>query len=133
MILPNSLSILGKAFPADKKARAVGIRSAAAAVFSGVAPAIAGATLDHSSWRIAFLMFLPVVVRALAAGALWLPSTPRTSDAPVDVGGAAMSTFGLGGLGAALINLPLPRSCSRRLTQITPERALASIAQSIRR
>jgi MFS family permease len=45
LILPNGLSVLG--FSADKKARAVGIWSAAAAVASGVAPAIAGAILDH--------------------------------------------------------------------------------------
>src|SRR3954453_15647193 len=50
LILPNGLSVLGQAFPADKKARAVGIWSAAAAVASGVAPAIAGAILDHGSW-----------------------------------------------------------------------------------
>ncbi len=47
LILPNGLSVLGQAFPADKKARAVGIWSAAAAVASGVAPAIAGAILDQ--------------------------------------------------------------------------------------
>src|SRR4029079_8744903 len=34
-ILPNGLSLLGQAFPADKKARAVGVWSAAAAVASG--------------------------------------------------------------------------------------------------
>src|SRR5260370_29289113 len=42
---------LGQAFSADKKARAVGIWSAAAAVASGVAPAIAGAirSEEHTS------------------------------------------------------------------------------------
>ena len=54
LILPNGLSVLGQAFPADKKARAVGIWSAAAAVASGVAPAIAGAILNHGSWRTTF-------------------------------------------------------------------------------
>lgn len=59
LILPNGLSVLGQAFPAEKKARAVGIWSAAAAVASGVAPAIVGAILDHGSWRTTFLMLLP--------------------------------------------------------------------------
>ena len=102
LILPNGLSLLGQAFPADKKARAVGIWSAAAAVGSGVAPAIAGAILDHGSWRTTFLMLLPVVVGALAVGAVWI--TP-TSHARVDVGGAVLSTVGLGGLGAGLTSL----------------------------
>ena len=105
MILPNGLSVLGQAFPADKKARAVGIWSAAAAVASGVAPAIAGAILDHGSWRTTFLMLLPVVAGALAVGAVWIPKDSPTSHARVDVAGAVLSTVGLGGLGAGLTSL----------------------------
>ena len=105
LILPNGLSVLGQAFPADKKARAVGIWSAAAAVASGVAPAIAGAILDHGSWRTTFLMLLPVVAGALAVGTVWIPKDSPTSHARVDVGGAVFSTVGLGGLGAGLTSL----------------------------
>src|SRR5262249_56023452 len=81
LILPNGLSVLGQAFPADKKARAVGIWSAAAAVASAVAPAIAGAILDHGSWRTTFLMLLPVVTAALAVGAVWIPKDSPTTHA----------------------------------------------------
>ncbi|MGY2849650.1 hypothetical protein BSN85_05200 [Bradyrhizobium brasilense] len=105
VILPNGLSVLGQAFPADEKASAVGIWSAAAAVASGVAPAIAGAILDHGSWRTTFLMLLPVVVGALAVGAAWIPKDTPTGQARVDVGGAILSTIGLGGLGAGLTSL----------------------------
>jgi MFS family permease len=105
LILPNGLSALGHAFSADKKAHAVGIWSAAAAVASGVAPAIAGAILDHGSWRTTFMMLLPVVVGALAVGAVWIPKDSPTSHVRVDVGGAVLSTVGLGGLGAGLTSL----------------------------
>ena len=105
LILPNGLSVLGQAFPADKKARAVGIWSAAAAVASGVAPAIAGAILDHGSWRATILMLLPVVAGALAVGAVWIPEDFPASRVRVDVGGAVLSTVGLGGLGAGLTSL----------------------------
>jgi MFS family permease len=105
LILPNGLSVLGQAFPADKKARAVGIWSAAAAVASGVAPAIAGAILHRGSWRTTFLMLLPVVAGALAVGTVWIPKDSPTSHARVDVGGAVLSTVGLGGLGAWLTSL----------------------------
>ncbi|MGY4406476.1 MFS transporter [Bradyrhizobium sp. USDA 3315] len=105
LILPNGLSVLGRAFPSEKKARAVGIWSAAAAVASAVAPAIAGAILDHGSWRMTFLMLLPVVAGALAAGIVWIPTDSPTSHARVDVGGAISSTAGLGGLGAGLTSL----------------------------
>ncbi|WP_439410219.1 MFS transporter [Bradyrhizobium sp. DASA03076] len=105
LILPNGLSVLGQAFPADKKARAVGIWSAAAAVASGIAPAIAGAILDHGSWRTTFLMLLPVVAGALAIGTAWIPKDSLTSHARIDIGGAVFSTVGLGGLGAGLTSL----------------------------
>lgn len=105
LILPNGLSVLGRAFPSERKARAVGIWSAAAAVASAVAPAIAGAILDQGSWRMTFLMLLPVVAGALTAGAVWIPTDSPTSHARVDVGGAVFSTAGLGGLGAGLTSL----------------------------
>jgi MFS family permease len=105
LILPNGLSVLGQAFPADKKARAVGIWSAAAAVASGVAPAIAGAILDHGSWRTSFMMLLPAVAGALAVGTLWIPKDSPNNHARVDVGGAVLSTVGLGGLGLGLTSL----------------------------
>ena len=104
LILPNGHSVLGHAFSADKKARAVGFWSAAAAVASGVARAIAGAIVDHESWRTTFLMLLPVVAGALAVGTVWIPKDSPTSHARVDVGGAVFSTVGLGGLGAGLTN-----------------------------
>ncbi|WP_377831013.1 MFS transporter (plasmid) [Bradyrhizobium lupini] len=111
VILPNSLCVLGRAFSADKKARAVGIWSAAAAVpsgvavASGVAPAIAGAILDDGSWRTTFLMLLPIVASALRASAVWIPTDSPASHACVDVHGAVLSTVGLGGLGAGLASL----------------------------
>ncbi|WP_245330506.1 hypothetical protein [Bradyrhizobium sp. AS23.2] len=101
MIPPKGLSVLGQAFPA----RAAGIWSAGTAVASGVAPAIAGAILDHGSSRTTFLMRLPVVAGALAVGTVWIPKDSPTSHARVDVGGAVFSIVGLGGLGAGLTSL----------------------------
>lgn len=50
-------------------------------------------------------MFLPMAVGALAVGAAWVPRDSPTSHARIDVGGAVLSTVGLGGLGAALTSL----------------------------
>ncbi len=105
LILPNGLSVLGRAFPADKKARAVGIWSAAAAIASGVAPATAGGILDYGYWQATFFMLLPVVAVALAVSAVWMPKDSPTNHARVDVSGAVLSTAGLGGLGAGLTSL----------------------------
>ncbi len=50
-------------------------------------------------------MLLPVVAGALAVGTVWIPKDSPTSRARVDVGGAVLSTVGLGGLGAGLTSL----------------------------
>ncbi|WP_049803002.1 MFS transporter, partial [Bradyrhizobium japonicum] len=105
VILPNGLSVLGRAFPADKKARAIGIWSAVAAVASGITPAIAGAIIDHGSWQTTFLMLLPIVASALAFGTAWIPKDSPTSYVRIDVYGAVLSTVGLGSLGAGLTSL----------------------------
>jgi EmrB/QacA subfamily drug resistance transporter len=105
LILPNGLSVLGRAFPAERKAHAVGIWSAAVAVASGIAPAIAGAILDHGSWRTTFLMLLPVVAGAFAVGTVWIPKDRAVSRARVDIAGAVFSMAGFGGLGAGLTSL----------------------------
>lgn len=105
LILPNGLSVIGQSFPADGKARAIGIWSAAAAIASAIAPAIAGSILDHDSWRTTFLLLAPVAAAALAVGALWIPGDSIATRARIDVRGAVLSTLGLGGIGAALTSL----------------------------
>lgn len=102
LVLPNGLSLLGEAFPAESKARAVGVWSAAAAVASALGPALAGAMLDRGTWRSAFLMPLPIVIAALVLGSLWIPNNLRNDGGPVDMAGAILSTLGLGALGASL-------------------------------
>jgi EmrB/QacA subfamily drug resistance transporter len=105
LILPNGLSVIGQAFPADRKARAIGIWSASAAVASAVAPAIAGTILDHGSWRTTFLLLVPVAAVALVVGAWWIPGDSPARHARIDVRGAVLSTLGLGALGAGLTSL----------------------------
>lgn len=105
LILPNSLSILGQAFPSEAKARVVGIWSAAAAVASALGPALAGAILDHADWRYVFVVPLPVALLGLILTLRTVPEGRTDRQAPADIAGAALSIVGLGGLGFALTRL----------------------------
>jgi len=81
LILPNGLSVLGQAFPADKKARGGRIWSAAALSASGVrlrSPARSSITGPGGR---TFLMLLPVVAGALAVGTVWIANDSPTSHA----------------------------------------------------
>jgi MFS family permease len=102
LILPNGMSILGQAFPAEAKARAVGLWSAAAAIASAVAPALASMLLSHGLWRMTLLIPVPVAVLALALVVLLIPGDAPKRSAQIDVAGAVLSTVGLGGLGWCL-------------------------------
>jgi EmrB/QacA subfamily drug resistance transporter len=105
LILPTGLSVLGQAFPAERKGWAVGVWSASAAVASAVAPALAGAILDHGSWRGCFAMEIPLAALAFVFAAIWLPRPPLTQRLPIDLTAAALSVLGLGTLGWSLMAL----------------------------
>jgi MFS family permease len=105
LVLPNGLAILGQAFAADRKAFAVGVWSAVAAVASAVAPFVAGALLGNGHWRLAFAAMVPVALVALVVAILWTPASPPRGDTSIDVTGVVFSALGLGALGWGLTQL----------------------------
>jgi MFS family permease len=105
LILPTGLSILGQAFPTDRKSRAVGIWSASAAVASAIAPALAGLILDHATWRAVFWMQAPLAGIAFVLAAVWTPKSAPRPHAVIDIAASALSVAGLGALGWTLMAL----------------------------
>jgi MFS family permease len=105
LILPAGLTILGQAFPPERKGWAVGVWSASAAVASAIAPALAGLIVDHGSWRGAFLMQVPLAGLALVLAAMWAPKVPLSLHARIDLAAAGLSVAGLGALGWSLMAL----------------------------
>jgi MFS family permease len=105
LILPTGLTILGQAFPSERKGWAVGLWSASAAVASAVAPTVAGLILDHGSWRGAFLMQVPLAGVAFILAAMWVPKAPGSPHSPIDLAAAGLSVTGLGALGWSLMAL----------------------------
>jgi len=105
LIVPNGLSMLGAAFPSDRKARAVGVWSAAAAVASAAAPGLAGAVLEYGSWRTTFLMLAPLAALALFVAVPWTPKGGARAGLKVDWLGSGLSILGLAALGWGLTGL----------------------------
>jgi MFS family permease len=105
LILPAGLTILGQAFPPERKGWAVGVWSASAAVASAIAPALAGLIVDHGSWRGAFLMQVPLAGLALVLAAMWAPKAPPSLHVRIDLAAAGLSVAGLGALGWSLMAL----------------------------
>lgn len=104
MLVPASLAVVIDGFPAARRARAVGLWSAAAAVASGLGPPIGGALVEAGGWQWAFWVNLP-----LGAIAWWLGRRQLVnSRAPgkrrmPDLRGAILLAGSLGLINAAII------------------------------
>ncbi|MCW5733131.1 MAG: DHA2 family efflux MFS transporter permease subunit [Enhydrobacter sp.] len=87
----NSMAILVKSVPADKRARAIGLFTAAQAVGVSAGPIVGGLLLDALGWRWIFWVALPFGVSAFVLGWLVLPrSTDRPADTTFDWAGAVL-------------------------------------------
>src|SRR5918993_1967959 len=67
MLVPASLAIVVEAFSSDRRAHAIGLWGATAAVAAGLGPPMGGALVELGGWRWAFLINLPFGVLAIVA------------------------------------------------------------------
>jgi EmrB/QacA subfamily drug resistance transporter len=106
LLVPGSLALLSASFVAEDRGPAVGAWSGLAGAFSALGPFLGGWLVDAVSWRLVFLINLPV-----AAVTLWVvrAHVPESRDAeaaatgPLDLPGAVLATVGLAGVVFALI------------------------------
>jgi EmrB/QacA subfamily drug resistance transporter len=98
LMIPGSLSLIGSVFPEEKRAFAAGLWSAATALSIVAAQLVGGWMLDTLSWRVIFLVPLPVGALVLAL----LPGVPETRSetrtGSLDWEGAVLGVLSLGSL-----------------------------------
>jgi MFS family permease len=97
LLLPNSLAVLGTSFDGARRAKAVGTWTAAGAIASAFGPPLAGWMVDEATWRLVFVLNIPLGLAALAM--TWAKVPESSSDAlPLDLPGTLVATLGLLGL-----------------------------------
>lgn len=96
VLMPSSLAILGQSFTGEAKGRAVGIWAAAGAAAGAVGPVLGGWLIDAGSWRLVFLINLPLCVMAVALAYLYVDADVDDATDTPDLRGAALATTGLG-------------------------------------
>lgn len=105
-LVPSSLALITSTMVEPLRSRAIGIWTASTTAAMIVGPLLGGLIVDHLSWRWAFLLnVLPIAVSLWFVTRLGHRET-RRPDARVDIVGALMCTFGLGGAVFALIEQP---------------------------
>ncbi len=107
LLTPGSLAILQSSFTPDDRPRAIGAWSGLGGVATAIGPFAGGFLISAVSWRLIFLINLPLAALVVVIATRHVPET-RDPDAtgPVDVMGAVLVTAGLVALAGGLIEAP---------------------------
>jgi len=107
LVVPNSLAIVSASFRTEDRARAIGAWSGLGGVATAIGPFLGGWLIDAFSWRLVFLINLPVAAAAAYIAVRHVPETrDESAAAHLDVAGSLTLTLGLAGLVYALIEGP---------------------------
>ena len=104
LLTPGSLALIQSSFRPRDRARAIGLWSALAGIAGLIGPFLGGLLVDAVSWRLVFLLNVPVAVLILAVAGRRVPeSRDGGGHGRFDVLGAALGAVALGGTTYALI------------------------------
>lgn len=106
LLVPSSLAIISSTFHPDERGRAIGAWSGLSGVASAVGPFLGGWLIDAVSWRLVFLINVPLATVAIFIAVRHIPETRAGADqreTGLDLPGAALVTLGLGALSYAAI------------------------------
>ena len=108
LLTPGSLAILEASFAEEDRMRAIGAWSGFGGVAAAVGPFLGGWLISAASWRLIFLINLPVAVAVVALAVRHVPETrDETAAGPLDLRGAALCSAGLAGIVFGLIEGPV--------------------------
>ncbi|WP_367133001.1 MFS transporter [Saccharothrix sp. HUAS TT1] len=108
LLTPGSLAILQSVFARADRGRAIGAWSGLAGVATAIGPLLGGLLVQAWSWRLAFLINLPV-----AAVCVWLARryVPESRDEALtghpNIGESVVGALGLAGVTGALVEAPV--------------------------
>ncbi|MFE0775027.1 MFS transporter [Streptomyces sp. NPDC058861] len=106
VVTPVSLAMLPLLFAPRERARALAIWSAGVALGLPIGPLAGGWLLEHFWWGSVFLINIPILVAAMAAGLFLFPEHRGAREHAFDWQGALLSVVGLGALTFALTRAP---------------------------
>ncbi|MEO7571537.1 MAG: DHA2 family efflux MFS transporter permease subunit [Acidimicrobiales bacterium] len=94
LLVPGSLAIISASFHPSDRAAAVGAWSGLGGVAGAIGPFVGGYLIDSVSWRVAFLINLPLAAGVVVASR-HVPETKATGESHLDLLGAVTASTGL--------------------------------------
>jgi EmrB/QacA subfamily drug resistance transporter len=107
ILTPATLAIIIDVFPKDERARAIGAWTALASLGIGIGPLVGGALLEVFWYGSVFIINLPVVLGAIAAGYFLVPNSRDESAPPIDVLGGVLSFLAITAIVYGLVAGPV--------------------------
>jgi MFS family permease len=121
ILAPSTLALLQTTFAeGGERTHAVSLYSATAGIAASVGLVLGGVLAEWLSWRVGFLINLPIGVAMIWAALRYIPESPRRSG-QFDLTGALTSTLGMSALVYAFI-----RSASAGWSDLLTQAALAA-------
>jgi EmrB/QacA subfamily drug resistance transporter len=103
LLTPGSLAIIQASFAPGDRARAVGAWSGLSGIAAALGPFLGGWLVGVGSWRLIFLINVPLAVAAVAVTLRYVPeSRDPMSVGGIDAAGATLTAVGLAGVSWAL-------------------------------
>jgi EmrB/QacA subfamily drug resistance transporter len=104
LLTPGSLALIQSSFRAQDRARAIGLWSALAGIAGLVGPFLGGLLVDTVSWRLVFLVNVPLALLIVGVAGRHVPeSRDGGHHGRFDYLGAGLGVLALGGVTYALI------------------------------
>jgi EmrB/QacA subfamily drug resistance transporter len=104
LLTPGSLALIQSSFRPADRARAIGLWSSLAGIAGLIGPFLGGVLVDAVSWRLVFLINVPVALLVVAVAGRHVPeSRDGVLHGRFDALGAVLGALALGGLTYALI------------------------------
>ncbi len=103
LLVPGSLSIISASFEGEERGKAIGTWAGLSGVTTALGPILGGFLVENVSWRAAFLINVPLAIAVLLIAYRHVPESRDPDARKLDIPGAALATFGLGGVVYGLI------------------------------
>jgi len=100
MLTPGSLAIIEAAFAREDRGAAIGAWSGLGGMATALGPLVGGYMIDAASWRLIFLINVPLALVVLLIAARHVPETRAEQEdgARLDLTGAVLAALGLAAL-----------------------------------
>lgn len=112
-MVPGSLAIIAKSYPAESRGRAIGLWAAFSSLTTAGGPFIGGMVLTFGAewmWRLIFAINVPIGLFAIGMLLAKVPRDRPPEERRLDYVGAFLATLGLGLMAWGLTNFGVPES-----------------------